>query len=83
MRRQNKARFIPTKKLTELVQNEGLGIDGDDTWATKYEELLDAYIERMVKLDLNEIEQVANDWEVYEDYLDSQGVPPVPTECLI
>lgn len=82
-RRTNKAKFIPTKKLTELVQNEGVGIDGDDTWATKYDELLDAYIERMSKLDGEAIASVAKDWDAYEEWLNSEGVPPVPCEALL
>jgi hypothetical protein len=81
--RPNRAKFIPTKKLKELVDNEGVGIDGDDTWQANYSELLSAYIDRVSKMDDTQLHNEAKEWDLYEEYLDSVGVPPIPSEALL
>lgn len=68
------AKYIPTKKLTEILNSHHTtGIDGADYGPLK-EELEAALWSRQSKV------TYSDPWDEYEAFLDSEGVPPVPEE---
>jgi hypothetical protein len=70
-------KYIPTHKIQEILNsNHCTGTDGADYGPVKHE------LEEI--LWLRQARQLFSDpYEEYEDYLDSQGVPPIPVEALL
>lgn len=71
--------YIPTKKLKEILDTPHCtGVNGADYEPVRHE-LEQILWERLNRL----VDDLVHQYEDYEDFLDSQGVPPVPTECYL
>ena len=73
----SKVKHINTKRLKALIDNDFVGVDGLDRYPQK-EEILDEYFLRTNRLLQKEIDISTNQFDEYEDFLDSEGVPPIP-----
>jgi len=76
--KRNRLSYIPTSKLQEILSTDYCTTDIGTDYHPVKEELIAILNKRLDSQSIDHVNEVIDLFEAYEDFLDSEGVPPFP-----